>query len=156
MSIPPPDPKLERQSDRLLSRNNAGSDPEYPAYSEEYLTHYRDLRRGGVVSIDTCEHLIQDMRAVDDLMDVLWYEVKRGANYVGVTERQMMFLERRRYNWSIQEIADDTGWSVGTVSRDLKNAAIRIQRIPAFAIWSVIAEVFRMRVETVQYILTHK
>jgi DNA-directed RNA polymerase specialized sigma24 family protein len=154
-NIPPPDPDEEQEADALLKANHAADDPEYPAYSEEYLSKDREQRRGTLRLIDDAEEYFAEPKPVTNLVDVNWPEIRRGAIRVGVSERQMLFIEWRRMGFTIREIANETDWSRQTVCDDLGRAADRIQDTPEFALYQVLAEVFSLPVETVRFMCKH-
>jgi hypothetical protein len=136
--------ELTRQANRLLRQAKAAQDSEYPAYSDHYLAE-RDMRRAGERSLEEVfDATVGHLDPVADLFENLWSEIKGGAFKAGCTDRQIKFLELRRFQCTFEEIADATGWDDKTVRSDLESAAIVIHNIPEWWIWCVLAETFRL------------
>lgn len=145
--------RLEKVANRLLRQMRAAADPEYPAFSDHYLAD-RDCRRAREVSLEEIfDATVVSFSAVDDLFEATWCEIRSGAKKAGCTERQIEFLNWRRLEMSYKEISEITGWSERVVKRDLESAAAIIQHIPAFGLWSVMAEIFRVHVRRIKALM---
>jgi DNA-binding CsgD family transcriptional regulator len=144
---------LEGMANKLLRQANAAADPEYPAFSDHYMAE-RDKRRAGEVSLEEVfDATVGNLDPVADLFEVTWNEIRSGAAKVGCSTRQIEFLEMRICLQTYKEIADATGWNISTVYHDLKNAANRIQHIPAFGLWTVLSEVFRVDIHKIKVLI---
>jgi hypothetical protein len=147
--------ELEKQANRLLRQAQAAKD-EKPAYSDHYLAE-RDKRRAGERSLEEVfDATVGNLDPVADLFEAMWMEIRNGASRVGCTDRQIDFLEARRYEESYEVIADTYGCTRMTVMRDLKDAAKRIQHIPAWGLWSVLSEVFHVDIYRIRDILLNQ
>ena len=151
------DREYERRVDQILKQMHAARDPEYPAYAERDLAR-SDRRRAGEVSLEELyERTVGSISSITDLAEVLWAEIRSGSKYVGCTKRQVDFLEKRyRDRLTFLQISDFTGWSVSTIQRELKEAIPRIQKIPAFGLWTVLSEIFNISVGRVRDMLLNK
>ena len=149
---------LEAESDRLLRKSGCFNRIS-GIYTEEQISRAR--KRGREIPLDeTFDHRqfpAKNERMVSALYECYWQEVISGAHKMNCSIRQIDFLELRRFGYSYGDIADmkkDTyKCSADTVERDIKCAAVAIQKIPSFGLWSVLAEVFKTSVERIKYIL---
>ncbi|MEN6370561.1 MAG: hypothetical protein ABFD64_00975, partial [Armatimonadota bacterium] len=87
---------------------------------------------------------------VSELFETAWTEIRSGAAKVGISDLQLDLLELRRWEFTYREIHEATGYSLGTINRELTDAAEKIQKIPAYGLWTVLAEVFHVRVQRVK------
>jgi hypothetical protein len=152
--------RLERQANKLLSKAHAGKDKESPAYSETSF-YKRDLRNQTFLIPDAIDAAVVDV----SLRDVAWSEIQRGAKKAGLSFRQKFILELRACEVGFEMIADQ--WNdrpavvAGdekpmcrqTCARDLQRAVESLNRIDCFALYTVLAEIFRCSVGRVRDIL---
>ena len=151
----------ERLADEWLAK--APFDKECPAYVEHYLMRDKIVRRGEELSLDEAyERFGIEVPAVADLFEVAWSEIMAGANKVRLNWRQIYIMRLRKAGMSYRDIAaeieDMTGSPVSysTVRRDLIRAAERIQAIPEFGVWTVLAEAFGQEIGWVRDILRRR
>ena len=144
---------LEAEADRYLRK--AGQDTMFPAYPEKYLIS-REERRGERSIEEMFSESEVAIPVVEALFDAAWCEILSGAHKMGLTIRQIEFLELRHTECTHSEIARITGWSRQTVQNDLQRAAVRIQKVPGFGLWTVLAEVFGCSVQRIRCMLIQK
>lgn len=143
---------LEAQANEILKKAKAMATGEYPCYSEEYLIK-REHRRGERSIEEIYEDTLAAIQPVDDLLYCAWQEVRSGAHKAGLSIKSIEMLEYRRVGCTTREISELVGVPETSVRRDLCKSAVRVQSIPAFGLWTVLAEIFCMDVSTIKYLL---
>jgi len=143
--------------------------------ADELLKQHRALGRDGVrteaqlqrierdrqqISIDTvfARWLVTPSGTEAALWQVAWTEIRDTAHKTHCTARQIKCLEWRRLGMSYQEIADEMALAfdeicANTVRNDINAAKEAIEVFPAFGIYDVMAEVFRMSIAEIRAIL---
>lgn len=143
---------LEKLSDALLRINKdwlSKSNQAYPCYSEEYLIK-REIRRGTQSIEDLTVEQAGSLTIVDDLLECDPEEIRAGARKKKLSILSIEILELRR-TCTIREIAEIKGVPKSTIHDDILRSARLIQSIPAFGLWTVLADTFMTTVRTVKY-----
>lgn len=143
----------EAVNDALLRVNKSWLDQAhgaYTCYSEQYLIK-REIRRGTQSIEDITVEQAGTYTIVDDLFECDPDEIRAGAHKVNLSIQSCEILELRKVGCTIREIAAIMGIPRSTVHDDLLRSARVIQRIPAFGLWTVLANAFLTTVSTVKY-----
>lgn len=145
--------RMEEEADRLLKQHGAAGGS-YPAYSEQYLLDREKNHRRGELSIEQVyEDSLQNLKPAEEIAEIAWGEIMAAAVKVRLSDRQVNLLELRRCELTVREIAQITGFSTGTVHRELKMAAELLEHYPFFGLWTVLAEVFRSNLTNIRIML---
>jgi DNA-binding NarL/FixJ family response regulator len=145
----------ERVADALLKMHGASKDKDFPAYSEAYLA--AQSRKHGELSLEeVVDKYSAYPKSMDDLCEVPWAEIWKGANATKLELRQRDVLELRSEGLSMDEIAKLVGCSKRTVYRDMVIIAKKIQCHPWFAVVCTLAEVFHLDFRIMKIILRSK
>jgi hypothetical protein len=152
--------EAEEVANRLLAGIRADRDREYPASSEDELAR-RDRRRARETSIEEVYEKTTLGVQVVSIFDVMWGEIISGAHYVKLSRLQIQCLDLRKHGKTYRRIADELQDEYPDIYpmevwRAVKSGAMRIQRIPAFGVWTTIAEIFHLPLDWVKDILTEK
>lgn len=146
----------EMVADRLVKLSRPPGGPqaeEYPAYSESYIED-RDKDRGDSDLDAIPEDLISDDAGLP-LVDIAYGEILAAASYRRLTDHQVSLITYRMDGMTVRDIADMLKCPKTTVHREYTAAIKKLETVPWFGLWSVIAEEFRLKVSEVRYILTH-
>lgn len=144
---------LEHQADELL-RDCKALGKATGIYTEVQLA--RQKRDRHEISLDTAvENDGIEVKSIENLFECAWEEIISGANRMHCTQRQRQFLHYRKAGLSYRDIENITGVDHCTVRRQVSMAAARIERIPGFGLWTVLAEIFHVPVQTIKIYLLH-
>jgi hypothetical protein len=147
---------LEKQADEMLTQQPINA--EYPAYPDHVLSRRDPIRRGERSIDEVFEASVGALKSVDALLEVSWMEVRSGAALKGVDEICVRALSYHSTGMSDDDVAaalstDQEVFSGADVAAMLITSANVIQSIPAFGLWTVLAQTFHIPVGRVRSLI---
>ena len=97
-------------------------------------------------------------KALDDVLQLAWLEILCAAKHKRLSHAAVTALAYRHLGLTAEDIAAEFTteaqlWTSEQIESLLEDSAKRISSIPAFGLWSVLAEVFHLKVGAIRTLI---